>query len=340
MKRILLTLTLSLLLLFCYAYAQDDVTIVAANSEAAEGLDLHAVAELFKDCENLEEFERSLNDPDLGINNLDLDNNGYVDFIRVVEDVNDYAHLIILQAALGDDEFQDVATIEVERGDGDEYRMHIRGNEVIYGPDYYFVPSYVHFHTWPIIVWMYRPVYRPYRSFFYYNHYPYWYRPYRPVHVHVYRTRTIKYTRNPIFVARKTPALTVTKRVAYKPRNSVLVKKETAVIHKTGSGTTVRKVTRSSDGSRMEATKTRELRKPTKARDNAVHKRSSSSSSSKSLKKPGSDSKSTVKKSSKAKDSSVKKSKSTKGKSVKKTQTKSESGNLQATRKKTTVRKR
>ncbi len=44
--------------------AQDkNITAVAADSEAASGLDLYAVAELFKDSENLEKFEQSLNDP-------------------------------------------------------------------------------------------------------------------------------------------------------------------------------------------------------------------------------------------------------------------------------------
>ncbi len=62
--------------------AQEEITVVAPTSEAAEGLDLKAVSELFKDSENLEEFEKALNDPEVGINNLDLDENGEVDFIR------------------------------------------------------------------------------------------------------------------------------------------------------------------------------------------------------------------------------------------------------------------
>ena len=42
----------------------DDVTIIAPTSEAAEGLDLTAASELFKDAKNLEEFEKQLNDPE------------------------------------------------------------------------------------------------------------------------------------------------------------------------------------------------------------------------------------------------------------------------------------
>ena len=68
-------------------YSQD-VTVVAPSSEAADGLDLQAVAELFKDAKDLEAFEKSLNDPEIGVNNLDLDDNGDVDFIRVMEEAD------------------------------------------------------------------------------------------------------------------------------------------------------------------------------------------------------------------------------------------------------------
>ncbi len=312
MKRVVMMAILSLMLVIGSAISQEDITIVAASSEAARGLDLHAVAELFKDCNNLEEFERKLNDPDLGINNLDLDQDGYVDFIRVVEDVNKYSHLIILQAALGDNEFQDVATIEVEKDDDEVYRMHVWGNEVIYGPNFYYVPKYVQFHTWPIIVWIYRPAYRPYRSVWYYRYYPHWYRPYRPVHFHIYRERMVKYIANPVFEVRKTPALTVTRRVEYHPRNSVLVKKETTVIRKSGDETDVRRTSRAGNGTRVESRKTKEVKRSSPSEEKEIHKKSDSQSIKKSngredtvVKK----SKSTSKKSENGEKSSVKKAK-------------------------------
>lgn len=47
----------------------------APDAQSAEKLDLYAVAELFKESENLEKFEQALNNPADGINNLDLNNN-------------------------------------------------------------------------------------------------------------------------------------------------------------------------------------------------------------------------------------------------------------------------
>ena len=211
-------------------FAEEETTIVTPASEAAEGLDLQAIGELFKESENLEEFEKALNDPEVGVNNLDLDENGEVDFIRVLSEVANETHLIILQVPLAENEFQDVATIEVEKSGEDEYNIQVRGNEVIYGDDYYVTPTNVHIHTWPIITWIYRPSYRPYRSVYKFGGYPRWWKPYPPVKVNVYRTRTVKFTHRRTFIVTKTPRVKTVK-VHYKPRSSTLVRKKTA-IHK------------------------------------------------------------------------------------------------------------
>ncbi|MFQ5751678.1 MAG: hypothetical protein ACE5HI_06725 [bacterium] len=248
MKRSLTTTTvITLLLVFCYGIssAQEDVTIVKPTSEAADGLDLKAVSELFKDAKDLEAFEKALNDPDIGVNNLDLDDNGEVDYIRIVEQVADETHVIILQVPLAENEFQDVATIEVEKTGEDNYNMQVHGDEVIYGVDYYVAPTVVHIHTWPIIPWLYRPHYRPYRSVFYFGFYPRWWRPYRPVKINVYRTRTVNITRSTTFTFAKTNRVRSVAKVNYKPKSTTLVKKKTKITRttsaKSGKRTTVTK---------------------------------------------------------------------------------------------------
>ncbi|RKY79464.1 hypothetical protein DRQ07_06360 [candidate division KSB1 bacterium] len=209
-------------------FAQDDVTIITPSTEIGEQLDLQAVSELFKDAENLEEFERALNDPDNGVNNLDLDEDGHVDFIRVVEEMSGDVHVIILQVPLGEDDFQDIATIEIEKS-GDNYNMQVRGNEVIYGVDYYVVPTYVHIYTWPIIGWIYRPLYRPYRSIYYFGYYPRWWRPYPHVTINVYHTRIVRYRRAPVFTVTRVSRVRAVNRVHYKPRSSTVVTKRVTV---------------------------------------------------------------------------------------------------------------
>jgi len=246
MKTRFVKLASLLLLMFSFSLlaAQDDVMIVAPTSEAADGLDLKAISVLFQDSENLEAFEKALNDPETGINNLDLNEDGEADFIRVVEQADGDARLIILQVPLAENEFQDVATIEVEKNGDDAYNMQVHGSAVIYGYDYYVAPAHVHIHSWPIITWMYGPVYRPYRSVFRIGFYPRWYRPYRPVSLHVYRTRTVRFTSRTTFAVRNTSRVRSVTRINYKPRSSKLVKKKTKVTvtaKRNGRTTTVTK---------------------------------------------------------------------------------------------------
>ena len=226
------TILLLLIFCFCSGYSQQQTTVVAPTSDAAEGLDLRAISELFKDTKNLKSFERSLNDPDVGVNNLDLDENGQVDFIRVIEKSNEDSRVIILQAALGKDEFQDVATIEVEKKGNEQYNMQVHGNEILYGAEYYVAPVQVHVRAWPIIRWIYRPNYHPYRSVFYFGYYPVWWKPFRPVRVNVYRTRNVRYTRKTTFTITRTRRVHTTTKIKYMPRSSTRVVKRTRFTRK------------------------------------------------------------------------------------------------------------
>ncbi len=239
MKKLKILIAIMLMMSLPHSFAKDNVTIIAPTSEAADGLDLQAVSELFAETKNLEGFEKALNDPDEGINNLDLDGNGEVDYIRLVEEVAGDAHLIILQAAIGQDEFQDVATIEVEKS-GDDYNMQVRGNTLIYGENYYYHPTHVHVRTWPIIGWIFRPVYRPYHSRFRFGIYPRWWRPFRPLHRTVYRNRIVRYTARNTFVVKRVSHVRTINRIKYKPRTSKRVTKRVTVRHN-GRTTTVKK---------------------------------------------------------------------------------------------------
>jgi hypothetical protein len=112
--------------------------------------------------------------------------------------------------------------------------MQIRGNEVIYGVDYYVAPMPVHFHTWPIFGWLYHPHHHPYRSVFHFYHHPHWWRPWRVVHFNVYRTRTVKMKTTATFSVVKTSRVKGVHKVKYKPTSSKLVKKQTRITRTPG----------------------------------------------------------------------------------------------------------
>jgi len=201
--------------------------------DTAAGLDLYAVAELFKDTENLEKFEQALNDPDRGLNNLDLNNDNEVDFIRAVEQIKDSTHLIILQVPLGQDEYQDVATIAVEKESGEKYNLHVQGDTVIYGSDYYVVPANNNFGTWNVVRWLFRPNYTPYVSRYNYSVRPTWWSVRRPVALTVYRGRAGLFRGRSNFVASRTVTVRTVNKVGYRPRTSAIVTRKTTVVRTT-----------------------------------------------------------------------------------------------------------
>ncbi|RLD33792.1 MAG: hypothetical protein DRI73_04900 [Bacteroidetes bacterium] len=166
--------------------AQDVTTVEATDSDISENLDLEAVASVFGEAENLEDFEKKLNDPETQISNLDLNEDGEVDYLRVVESSKDETHLVTIQAVIEKDKYQDVAVIDVEKDTEGETQVQVVGDVYMYGPDYIITPVYVHPPV--VVVWFWGPYYNPWYSPYYYGYYPPYYHPWRPYPAPRYRT--------------------------------------------------------------------------------------------------------------------------------------------------------
>ncbi len=159
---------------------------LAVVSDVAEGLDLKTLTEVVKTAKGAEDLEKRLNEPG-GINNLDLNEDGKVDFISVTEYGNKkdaYGFSLTVQPDKG--ETQEIASIEIAK-EGDNANIEVRGNEQIYGSGHY----YHGYH--PIgsfLMWSY--LLRPhpyYLSPWYRGYYPGYYRTYGPVGRSVYSSR-------------------------------------------------------------------------------------------------------------------------------------------------------
>lgn len=173
-------------LLFAGAQAQDRTTVSATSSEISDNLDLRAVASIFGDSRNLEDFENRLNDPKNQISNLDLNGDNQVDYLRVVESVQGNAHIIVVQSVLGRDLFQDVATLEVEKDSNNRVQVQVVGDVYMYGANYIYEPVYV---TTPVIYsYFWVPNYRPYCSSWYWGYYPSYYYAWHPFPIFRYRS--------------------------------------------------------------------------------------------------------------------------------------------------------
>ncbi|MFK5972677.1 MAG: hypothetical protein QM485_05295 [Flavobacteriaceae bacterium] len=179
------------------SYAQDVTTVEALSEEISENLNLEAVASIFGDSKDLEDFENKLNDPEVQISNLDLDQDGSVDYLRVVETTESDTHLIVVQAVLGEDIYQDVATIEVEKDDTGQTRVQIVGDVYVYGTAFIIEPIYVHRPLLFSLFWS--SNYTPYHSVYYWGVYPHHFHFWKPLSVfgykkHVHTHGYIKHT--------------------------------------------------------------------------------------------------------------------------------------------------
>lgn len=169
-----------------------------------DGFSLEGALELFKNAKDLESYEKALNAEDNQVNNLDLDNNGEVDYVRLVDHRQGDAHAIVLQIALSKEETQDVAVLELEKNGESSAIVQIRGAEDLYGTDVIVEPYaeeetgtkpgrgpsapelvrvrvWVNVWSWPCVGWIYGPSFVIWDSPWYWGYYPPWWRPWRPM---------------------------------------------------------------------------------------------------------------------------------------------------------------
>ncbi|MBK6330113.1 MAG: hypothetical protein IPF62_06175 [Bacteroidetes bacterium] len=165
-----------------------------------DNLNLSAVLDVFQQSKTLEVFEEALNSDDYKINNLDLNNDGQIDYIKVQDYVDGNLHSIVLQTDLNHNESQDLAVIYVEKNNRGEIDIQIVGDEDLYGKDYVIdvnntsnegtpnpgyngydnntndYNNYSPVSNWNIVVYMYDPFYNPWYSPWSWGYYPpHWY---------------------------------------------------------------------------------------------------------------------------------------------------------------------
>ena len=177
-----------------------------------DNLNLYAVMRLFQESKTLEDFERNLNDQNSNINNLDLNGDNLVDYIKVFDDVDGDVHNIVLQDAVSPRENQDIAVFTVQRFQNGQVQIQLTGDEDLYGRNYIIEPIYddanqgetpnpgyannsrsvngvtvtyvrttpVQIATWPLVRYIFLPNYRVWHSNWYWGYYPSYWHPWRP----------------------------------------------------------------------------------------------------------------------------------------------------------------
>ena len=204
MKNITSSVILILYILSSPTFSQETKDTVALGLPG-DNLNLYAVLEVFQKSPTLEEFEKSINDKETKINNLDLNNDKLVDYVSVINLKDELDHTIVLRAALSEKENQDIAVIKVSKDKNDKVVIQIIGDEDLYGKNYIIEPTnkktvsgtrnpgYIereddscYVNDWPVVVHIFSPTYVVYISPWYWGFYPYYWYPWTPVYYHHY----------------------------------------------------------------------------------------------------------------------------------------------------------
>jgi hypothetical protein len=195
------------------AFSQKEEDIPALGLPG-DNLDLYAVLTLFQKSKTIEQFEKSLNLKETGINNLDLNLDKKADFIKVVTKKDGDAFTFILQVNVNKKETQDVAVILVNKDKNGKVSLQAVGDEDLYGKNYVIEPSKtgspsvtanpaysgsnpvsvntpatttVVVETQPIVQYVYSPAYAPYYPPYYYGYYPPYFAAFTVLAVGIYR---------------------------------------------------------------------------------------------------------------------------------------------------------
>lgn len=199
-------------------------TPVSPDSTGVPGdnFSLEGALEMFKKAESPEQFEKMINTEDNKVNNLDLNGDGDIDYIKVIDKAEGDAHAFILQAAVSDSESQDIAVIELEKTGGNNAAVQIVGDEDIYGEQVIVEPAgenartttsaqartrsvattnvVVNVWAWPVVRRVYAPGYVVWVSPWGWRARPVWWHPWRPVHYRVFYPYRAPYHRHYVVV--------------------------------------------------------------------------------------------------------------------------------------------
>lgn len=169
------------------------VYVTSYNEDLCFYLDLNAVAAAFAEARSVREFEQIINSSKYMINNLDLNRDGWIDYLRVIEGRSGAYHTLLIQACLAPSVFQDVATLVAERL-ADRLYVEVIGDPYLYGYNYIVRPVFIKRPPmWEVYG---HASYSPWSSPYYYNYWPSYYTQPKPIYLNHYQAYVHTYMTN------------------------------------------------------------------------------------------------------------------------------------------------
>lgn len=176
MKKILIGLGLIVVAASCSQNPpqQNNVTI---QSSGPAGFDVNKLAQLVKTSTDPQTLEKAINDPNNHINNLDLDKDGNIDYLKVVEPGQNRLNVV---DDVSDADSVTVARINIEPNQGaGTADLNVQGNPNYAGYNNYYHSSFT-FTDFLLLSYLMRP-HPYYMPMYHYGYYPSYYSRVRTV---------------------------------------------------------------------------------------------------------------------------------------------------------------
>jgi hypothetical protein len=190
-----------------------------------DNFSLQGALALFKKAGKPEEFEKLINSKDNKVNNLDLNQDGKIDYIRVTNKKENDVQIFVLSALVSAKESQDIAVISLQKTAESNAMIQIEGDAEIYGEPTFAEPApetenafnyndfsgsmasnephgpaagspdaiFVNVWFWPCVQFVYQPAYVVYSSPYTYVAPPVWYHPWQPMPYYEYHPYCVQY---------------------------------------------------------------------------------------------------------------------------------------------------
>lgn len=292
---------------FCFfLYLSFSIIVQAQSGKDSTGLpgdnfSLQGALQMFQQSASIEEFEKLINTENNHVNNLDLNGDGDIDYIRVIDKYDNDLHAFILQVAVSEKESQDIAVIELEKTGNENAVIQIVGDEDIYGEEVIVepdggdnkddktskssgpgyddifsndIPIVVNVWGWPTVRFVYGPFYTPWVSPWRWRYHPAWWKPWRPLRWHAWHPFHYGYHRSfavvhthrvvhahAVYKPFRTSSVSVRGRHSAAVGNYRVTKAKTSVTGPRGNTTIVKKTTVKGPGGKVKGQKTTVKRK-------------------------------------------------------------------------------
>lgn len=250
--------------IFFYGFSQENDKV----NYLGDNFSLEAALASFKSSETVEEFEKNINSEKSNVTNLDLNEDGDIDYIHVEDVVEGNTHVFILSTFLNEKEKQDIAIIAVEKNGENSAIIQIEGNEDLF-PENTIVEPFdikesadknskgpaienltvqsviINVWSWPLIKYIYSPRYVVWVSPYRWANYPRWWKPWKPLRYSIFYSRCNVHR---VHYRKTNTVRVITARRVYSPRRSSTVivrnKRGTTIIKKNRTNRTTKRRSR------------------------------------------------------------------------------------------------